>query len=470
MAKSFNLEVQKKPNSKGMFPVYIRITENRKHKRIKTSVELNKYSDWNPKAKDDKHIRQSELNSAKWNQILVEELESLRDINRESANSSIDTLKQDYKKRDVSESFLEFAKSKVEESRPSLSIGTYRHYLALLNKIESYLEKIGKNDICFVDVNLSFIKGFESYLGQVENQRENGRTLERCTIASNLKSLRRLVNDAVKEDKININDNPFLKFTIKAGDETKKEKLEMAELQKIIELILEKDSALWHTRNAFLFSFYCAGIRAGDILQLRWENVKGGRLNYRMGKNGKIRNYELVTDAEKILDDYRHGNNKDSDYIFPFLDSNSSYAIESYKCNENMSETNKQILFNQISSRNVILNKNLKKIAEMVGIDKNISFHVSRHTFANYAMKQNISPKIIQGLLGHHSIKTTEGYMGNFSNAESDKALEQIFSKNSNNESLFSSLASNDKDTLVSFLKNADKDTLVNLLLSIISK
>lgn len=449
MAISFNFEIEKKPTSKGVHPVYIRITSDRKHKRIKTSIALNKLSDWNSKAKSaDKHIRQSEPHFSRWNQILSDELESVKESYRSNKDLSLDALSDVIKKKDKSDSFLVFAKSKVEQAGASEAIGTYRHYRTTLQKLDEYLLSEGRSDILFSEIDLTFLKGFESYLGRCENKRTYGRTLDKITIANYLKKFRKLVYEAVDEGKIPVEKNPFLKFKIKQGGDTKKEKLEKAELEKIISLELEEGSAEWHTRNAFLFSFYCAGIRAGDLLQLRWGNVEGGRLNYKMGKTDKIRNYELVEDAESILSKYRTDGVEKSDYIFPFLNSKALWAVESYKNYETMADDLKKNLFNQVSAKNVILNRNLKKIAEKAHIDKNLSMHISRHTFANLAMKDNLPASVIKMLLAHSSIKTTEGYMGSFSNDEADRALEKMFSRKENASGLFSSLNNDEKEIL----------------------
>lgn len=59
-------------------------------------------------------------------------------------------------------------------------------------------------------------------------------------------------------------------------------------MERIIALELEEGSLIWHCKNYFLFSYYCAGIRAADLIQLRWRNVtENGRLHYQMGKTTK---------------------------------------------------------------------------------------------------------------------------------------------------------------------------------------
>ena len=46
---TFNFELDSKPNAAGKYAVYLRITEGKRHKRIKTTVILDKKTDWNQK-------------------------------------------------------------------------------------------------------------------------------------------------------------------------------------------------------------------------------------------------------------------------------------------------------------------------------------------------------------------------------------------------------------------------------------
>jgi hypothetical protein len=66
-----------------------------------------------------------------------------------------------------------------------------------------------------------------------------------------------------------------------------KNRSHLEEIQAIGDLNFEEGSLIWRVRNAFLFSFYCAGIRASDILQLRWRNIIEGRLVYQRHKTNK---------------------------------------------------------------------------------------------------------------------------------------------------------------------------------------
>lgn len=463
MATTIHLELKKSPTSKGEFPIFIRITKDRRSTRVRTSIALKSISDWNPKGeKNDNWVRTSESKHQSYNQTLRDELDAVKETHKGNKDASPERLKELHKQEEVSESFLDYAKKKVEEAGAIQSIGTYRHYKSTIQHFEGFLASRNRKDIAFNEINLALVKAFEAYLSRVENGREKGRKLDTITKANYLKKFRKVVNEAVAEG--HIKTSPFGKesgkFSIKQGQDKTKEKLELEEVEQIIALDLPEGSALWNTRNAFLFSFFCAGIRAGDLLQLRWKNVEGGRLHYTMDKNGKVREFEMVEDAKKILSLYWKEGVKGTDYIFPFLSSSAKWAIDSERGKGTMSPDLQRELFLAVASRNVILNRNLKHIAELAGVDKKVNFHTSRHTFAHLAMESGIESKKIQGLLAHSSLSTTENYMGQFSNKEESEALAKVFksAKESPKNALITALRELDKETLAEVLKSLEMD------------
>ncbi|MBK5723060.1 tyrosine-type recombinase/integrase [Dysgonomonas sp. Marseille-P4677] len=63
-----------------------------------------------------------------------------------------------------------------------------------------------------------------------------------------------------------------------------------------------------------------------------------------------------------------------------------------------------------IKSRQSLFNCYLKEIAGICGIQKNLSFHMSRHTFATLALNKGVSLESVSKILGHTNIRTTMIY------------------------------------------------------------
>ena len=202
-------------------------------------------------------------------------------------------------------------------------------------------------------------------------------------------------------------------------------------MERIIALELEEGSLIWHCKNYFLFSYYCAGIRAADLIQLRWRNVtENGRLHYQMGKNRKDRDLVLVEHALEILSHYHCEDVKPDDYIFPLLDNEAPYAKFFMQVDKDrMKPELRHQLYQHISAKNALINKYLKKIAEKAEITTNLTMHISRHAFAHIAQESGAESSAIKYILGHSNLATTERYMGSFDTTKADNTLRSLFKK-----------------------------------------
>lgn len=455
---TFNFELASKPNRAGKYPIFLRITQNRKPVRIKTSVELEHKSDWNPKRKE---VRLSEPNAIKWNAILSNELEAAKDKYRELKETSSATslkIKEKIKSGETSKSFLQYARHRTQELYNNGNIRNYKKYNGFCNKLEQYqTDSQGVvHDLLFSEIDTAFLAKFEAYLRTLRNKRQPEKVLHVNTIQVCFNVFRAIIRRAIEVDGLMpMGKNPFLTFKIK-GVKTEKKKLDADEIKRIKDLDLPQGSLIWNCRNYFLFSYYCAGIRVGDVIQLRWINISNeGRIHYQMEKNHKPRDFALVEPAKLILDYYRRPGIKATDYIFPILDSNADYAQAiTLEEKDVLPPELKALLFARVEAKTALINKELKKIASMAGIEKKLSFHISRHSFAKAAKQKGIDSLKLQEIFAHSSLKITEGYMGHFDTAENDAALSSIFEEK----------PSVDIDTLVAQLKSLSKKQLKEVL------
>ncbi len=435
MATTFNLELNNKPTRKNTYNILLRITQDRKHKRISTSIELKSPKDYNPKAKYGYWIRTSEPNHKVWNEALINEIEeakkTYRDL-KEKGLASSELIKVTLKESEISPSFLAYAKQRTSDILNEGGQRNIKKYNGFCNKLESYLKANKKKDLLFVEVTTALLSKFEAYLHTLKNERNPEAKLHPNTIAINLNIFKTIINRAVEIDKLlKPEQNPFLGYKYTREVSTTKEKLNESEIETIENLELKEGSLIWHCRNYFLFSFYLAGIRAGDLIQLRWCNITAdGRLEYRMAKTKKDRSIFLHDKARDILQYYFVEGCKTIDYIFPLLDSNAPYAKAVTPEQKATLPPEMIIKLNDIvGAKNALLNKYLNKIAEKAEITKHISMHIARHSFAKIAKDNNIDNNHLKNLLGHSNIKITETYMGNFETQETDQVMANIFKK-----------------------------------------
>ena len=407
MATSFHLFLKSRKKKTGEYPIYLRITHNRRHKYISTGVSvLEKY--WNP---DKEEIRRNHDNYKTLNEALREKVKKAEQVQVELSKNGKESAKAIRQRMEIGKN-IDFFSLADEWHDELVQDGKYHQYktlLVVLRKIEKFE---GERFLPLNRIDTAYLEKLETFISKNFKNQAN-------TIHKNFKIIRRVIKSAIKAGLID--ENPFLNFEgAKRVKPKRKTKLSFEQIQDIEALKLEPESWEWHVRNAFLFSFYSGGIRFGDICCLKWEDVKNGKLSYQMNKNDKPFSTELNDYQEDILSRY---SGTQDEYIFPFLNSHKDYSVT-------------VDLRRAISSKNVMANgKNeegketgLKKIAKMAGIDENISFHVSRHSFAQYAVSEKgLDVYELMQTLRHSKIETTQSYLKSLNEELADKAMKKVF-------------------------------------------
>lgn len=233
--------------------------------------------------------------------MLVQANETYNELGKDNQTTSANVIKA-MNTEYVSPSFLAFAKERAQMIYDNGGWRNWRKYCGLINKLDAFRKKRRMHDITIDDLTVDFLTKFDTFLHKWENEKEPGKLLRPNTIEVQLNILKTLVHRAIEVELMEPAKDPFLRFKYK-GVKTTKEKLTEAEMNRIIALDLEEGSLVMHCKNYFLFIYYCAGIRAVDLIQLRWLNItEDGRLHYQMGKNHKDRDLMLVQPASIFYD------------------------------------------------------------------------------------------------------------------------------------------------------------------------
>ncbi len=404
MKATFNLELNSKKKADGTFNILLRITRNKKHKRISSPVCVLTKNDFNKKAKYGRWIRTNDPDYAIKNETLLTELEKAKKAYNEAATKDVNpSFRQVVQQYQGSEStnLFEYAQTHIEGLDKAGKYRTHRNYTHVIKTLREY---VGTDNFTFDDLTVKFLNKYQVHLQSTD--------IHQNTVFSHFKNIRALVNKAIQEDQFEQGNNPFFKFKSKEI-ETEKERLDKDEMRSIKNLDLENGSLIWNVRNAFMFSFYCAGIRCGDLLQLRWNNIDAGKLTYTMDKTGKKRILPLSMPVKELLGFYHNDDLKGNEYILPFLDNGVAYL-------------NDKQLLRRIEAKNALLNKYLKKIAKLAGIKKNLSMHISRHSFANIARQEGKSVYDVSKALGHSKLAVTARYMDSFDEDAVSNAMDAV--------------------------------------------
>lgn len=376
---------ENKVNKNGEMPIYLRIIKDRKAKFISTGIYI-KSTEWNEKTS---RVRKSHRNSARLNSFIatkVAEAEGVA-LELETKSKSVSSSRIKNKIMGVAPvNFFDFADNYQASIKNRVAISTLLQINVAIQKLKDFR----KNKPLYMDeITVSFLRDFQDYL---VTDLENGAN----TIYNNLKKIRQIFNEAIRQDIININDNPFLRFSFKQ-EPTQRNYLTEEELKAMENLPLKKGTKIFHHRNMYVFSTYTGGLRISDVLKLRWENFDGERINIKVQKTSDTLFVKLPNAALEIIKIYQSSKNKSTDFIFPILSNEVDYSIPI-------------ILHRSIASATTLCNKDLKEIAFQAKIKKHISFHTSRHTFATRALRKGMRIEYVGKIMGHKDIKETQIY------------------------------------------------------------
>lgn len=384
-------------NSDKTYPLYLRIYKDRRVKLISIGYSVLK-KDWDEKACN---VLPTNKNYARLNNLFSKLLLDAQSTALEIETADFaSTAKQIVTriKGAPNKDYFTFAYDWIKQFDSEAQRGTYLIYITQLAKLKKYLNN---QSLSFKDIDPTFLRKYETYLKSIGNRTN--------TIHGNLKRIRAVYYAAIREGVVDQSKNPFFSFKLKV-EKTKKERLTIEELNQIRCVELTPGTNVWHCRNMFLLSFNCMGMRISDVLLLTWDNIKAERLEYKMKKTKDAKSIVLSQEAKSILQLYKSGGQASADRIFPFL------------------KNGEKPLYDRLKIAIALTNKALKELAIRSGINKGISSHMARHTWAQRAKDLSINLKTIQKGLGHENVRTTEIYLADFNDHDIDEANSLITS------------------------------------------
>ncbi len=382
-------------DKEGKIPIYLRLTKSGKSKYISLSTSIYP-KHWN----DNKwKVRKSHPNSSRINQYLTQKQAEAEDLllEEQTKKDRIDLEKIKRKLAGKSlEEFFSFAERYLEHVYKHKSYGYYKRSKGVISKFRRYW---GNKNLYFDDITVNLLKKYRTYMREELGNSQN-------TIYSNFKVIRKVINEAISEDILPVEKNPFLKLEL-SSEPSKRTYLKEGELSRLEELDVKQGTVIEMHRDMYVFACYAGGIRISDLLQLKWRNITETHMKYTMRKTGDMVSVKLPTKAKEILEKY-YDEQEEDEYVFPILNTEPDDGTRH---------------FNAISSATAHINKNLKKLAKRADIEKNLTFHTSRHTFATRALRKGMRIEHVSKLLGHRDIKVTQIY-AKIVNKDLDEAME----------------------------------------------
>ncbi len=398
---SIKILLRAKPTNEGLYPVILRITNNRKSKIISLGFKCN-HSDW-----DEVNIqfKKSFTNYTQSNLLLAKlrekALKIINDFELEELDFSLDQFEEKFRGLEPNKmTVLEFWNDVISDLIKSGKAGNAKALNETKNSVFNFHKK---QNLMFKEITPAFLEKYEVYLR--ENNNSDG------GVAFKMRELRSLYNKALKK---NIIDEKYYPFKIYKVSKLKVGNIKKALSREEVRLIENFDDTLYpnlsEAKRIFLFSYYCRGMNFFDIMMLRWSNISGNRINYIRSKTKGKFNIGILPPAKQILDFYKDLFSS-TDYVFPIL------------LSEKMTATQIQ---NRKHKKLKKFNSDLKKIAEIVGIDKPLSSYVARHSYATNLKQIGVSTDIVSQSMGHKNVAITTAYLKDFEDDVVDCANEKL--------------------------------------------
>jgi site-specific recombinase XerD len=369
-----------KANNLGVCPIYTRVTVNTKRFEFSTTKSINpeKWSSEGNKVKGTSEEARSINNHLDYlkNQVLEAEKKLFKkDISITSENLKNELFGLSETKRMLVPIFQDHNNKIKELVGKEYAPGTLQRYKTSLSHTVDFLKwKYNVDDIDINRIDYAFIADYEFYLRSVRNCANN-------TTVKYIKNFHKIIKICLDNDWMT--KNPFSNYKAKLK-EVEREYLSEDEIQSLInkEFTIDRLSLV---RDIFVFSCF-TGLAYVDVKNLTTNNI----------------NYGI--DGGKWI--FTHRQKTESASKIPLLPI-PEMIVEKYKNHPQCSNQNKllPILTNQR------MNSYLKEIAAACNINKELTFHIARHTFATTVTLTNGVPiESVSKMLGHKNLKTTQHY------------------------------------------------------------
>lgn len=269
---------------------------------------------------------------------------------------------------------------------------TSETYTAALNSFMRFREG---RDIPLDEISPDLMEEYEAYL--------KGCGVSLNTVSFYNRILRAAYNRAVEKG-LTPQRHPF-RNVYTGMEKTVKRAIPSEAVRRIKGLDLSLKPAPDFARDMFLFSFYTRGMSFVDMAYLRKSDLKNGILSYRRKKTGQQLHIRWERCMGEIVEKHP---NVTTEYLLPVITDPTASERRQYE--------------NALH----LVNRKLKKVAEMAGISVPLTMYVARHAWASIAKSKNIPLSVISEGMGHDSETTTQIYLASLDTSVIDEANGRI--------------------------------------------
>lgn len=366
-----------KPNKSGRVPILMQLTIGQQtcHISTKQNILPEKWGDGKPIG----HTREDQAITAVLEEIRTKAYNKFLQLQGQNINVTPERLKQALLGKDQVQprGYVEIFDQWLVEYSKMVGITTSKRtldkYILVRNRLQDYIaSQLGVKDISLEEVTPKFLSNFDNYL-RVEYNMANNHAMK---IRQKLRTIYKVAIDNGWVSK-----NPF--STVKIHfDPVERDVLTKSELTALIQTDMIFDR-LEKMRDVFVFACF-TGLAHCDVAGLTKENIitdESGQvwLKTHRQKTSEVVDIPLLEIPQLIIKKYQ-GMKELNDKLLPTLTNSCS-------------------------------NLYLKEVAVRCGINKTLTFHMARHTFATTVTLSNGVPiESVAKMLGHRNIRTTQIY------------------------------------------------------------
>ena len=401
------LKIRRDNKKQAPYPIYLQVWINKKRFRRPTGVLVSE-KDWDPAKEKVKrsHPRYDDLNMVLM-QYLTQANEVLISFRLRKIPLTYTRFEQAFDNPQGSEDFLSYWEEKMYEQyqRKLIKPKTLVHHKRHLKNLRSFLEEKKKVEkLFFFEINPRIMAQFDLWLAkEMEKKKKDGRG-ERWNCQ---KAVKRYLTLA-RQDKKQFED-PFPPGTKIRSAPSHPTYLTESELQRIYQLMSCEEKMTTRTMRIVLRSFLVqcfSGMRFSEVRIAEMDHRGPQRLVIPPFKTetqgGTTREVPLNAPLRKLLKGQEV--NEDRKWCMR------KYKLEYTPLCPTISEPK--------------TNKYLKLIARMAHVNKKLTTHVGRHTFATIFLEKGGSLEVLKELLGHRSLRSTMVYVHITNQRKHDQVLD----------------------------------------------
>lgn len=367
-----------KINQKGLCPLNCRITLNKERKQFTTGLFVNPNYWENKLQKVNTQDPNYKFINAQIEHIQIKINHIVLVFQLQGEDCSLDNIYNKYigveiKKKEYVLSYYKQYLSKIKKLVGlEIKDNTYNKFVYVGNHLEAFLKwKYKKADYPLEELSLQFLDDFDYYLKTEKKQ-------EQITINKTIQRLRTPIKQAISEGYLDR--DPFILHKSKTVRKTVIF-LTTEELKTLEEAVLQQ-KRLSTIQDLFIFCCY-TGLAFNEMAHLEKQHIQIGFdginwIKMTREKTQRLISIPILPKAQEIIEKYATENN----HIFPSI---SNQKFNSY----------------------------LKEIADIIGIEKRLTHHIARKTFASTVLLYNDVPmEIVSELLGHSNMTITQESYG----------------------------------------------------------